>query len=119
VNDTLSLSLGIDKKVVVSREKVVDFESQKFIGTKKEVSRAWQISAKNNKSETISMIILDQVPLSTASDMEVLVQNLDGGEKNSDTGEVKWVFDLDAGASKKMNFKYSVKYPKNRSLIVD
>jgi uncharacterized protein (TIGR02231 family) len=50
VNDTLAISLGRDKRVVVKREKLKDYTSKKLIGTNKRESYAYEISVRNTKS---------------------------------------------------------------------
>src|SRR5690554_3651924 len=62
-SDTLEISLGRDKKVSVNREKIKDYTAKQFIGNKKEETRAWKTTVKNNKNQAINMIILDQVPV--------------------------------------------------------
>lgn len=118
-SDTLEISLGRDKKVSVNREKLKDYTTKQFIGSKKEETRAWKTTVKNNKNQAINMIILDQVPVSTTEEIEVSVQNISGAKRNSETGEIKWEFDLKPNDKKEFELKYSVKYPKNRNLIVE
>ncbi len=118
-SDTLEISLGRDKKVSVNREKIKDFTTKQFIGNKKEETRAWKTTVKNNKNQVINMIILDQVPVSTIEEIEVNVQNKSGAEQNPETGEIKWEFELAPDDKKEFELKYSVKYPKYRNLIVE
>lgn len=118
-SDTLEISLGRDKKVSVNREKIKDFTDKQFIGNKKEETRAWKTTVKNNKNQAIHMIILDQVPVSTIEEIEVNIQNISGAQQNSETGEVKWEFELKPNDKKEFELKYSVKYPKYRNLIVE
>lgn len=118
-SDTLEISLGRDKKVSVNREKIKDFTDKQFIGSKKEETRAWKTSVKNNKSQSINMIILDQVPVSTNEEIEVNVQNISGAKHNAETGEIKWEFELKPNDKKEFEIKYSVKYPKYHNLVVD
>ncbi|NCQ15047.1 MAG: DUF4139 domain-containing protein [Flavobacteriales bacterium] len=119
VSDTLDISLGRDKNVSVNREKVSDFTSKKFVGSKKEDARAWNISVKNNKSNLINMIVLDQVPVSKLEEIKVDVLELSKGKYNTETGEVKWEFDLKPNEQTKRTLKYVVKYPKNKSLVIE
>lgn len=118
-SDTLEISLGRDKKVSVNREKVKDFITKQFIGSKKEETRSWKTTVKNNKDQAINLIILDQIPVSTNADIEVTAQNISGAKQNIETGEVKWEFELKPTEKKEFELRYSVKYPKNRSLIID
>lgn len=119
IKDTLSISLGRDKGVVVNREKIKDITSQKLIGTKKEETRAWRISVRNNKSQNIHLVLLDQVPVPTLDEIEVDVKELTRGIRNEETGEIKWVFELDSKENQEVVLKYAVKYPKYQNLIFE
>jgi len=118
-SDTLNISLGRDKNVSVNREKGTDFESKKFIGTKKEEIRDWDISIKNNKPESINLVILDQVPVSTIDEIKVEILELSKGILDTETGEVKWIFKLEPNKKRNIDLKYLVKYPKNRNLMIE
>ena len=118
-SDTLQLSLGKDKNVIVNREKEKDFETRQFIGSKKEESKSWKITVKNNKSQEINMVILDQSPVSKLEEIEVNIQNVSGGKLNKESGEVKWEFTLKPMEKKEFDLKYSVKYPKSRNLTIE
>jgi hypothetical protein len=118
-SDTLEISLGRDKKVSVNREKIKDFTTKQFIGNKKEETRTWKIAVKNNKNQEINMIVLDQVPISTAEDIEVNVLNISGAKHDLETGELKWEFTLKPVDKRELDLKYSVKYPKFRNLIIE
>ncbi|PKP11091.1 MAG: hypothetical protein CVU09_04750 [Bacteroidetes bacterium HGW-Bacteroidetes-4] len=118
-SDTMELSLGRDKQVSLKREKVKDLSTRQFIGGKKEESRAWKITVRNNKSQSVKMTVLDQVPVSTNQEIEVQLQNLSGGKPDAETGEVKWEFELKPGEQKVLDLKYVVKFPKQKNLIVE
>ncbi|WP_163323609.1 mucoidy inhibitor MuiA family protein [Draconibacterium mangrovi] len=118
-SDTLQLSLGKDKNVIVNREKEKDFETRQFIGSKKEESKSWKTTIKNNKSQEINMVVLDQAPVSKLEEIEVNIQDVSGGKLNKESGEVKWEFTLKPMEQKEFDLKYSVKYPKSRNLTIE
>lgn len=117
--DTLKISLGTDKNVVVKREKIKDFVEKQFIGSKKEEIRAWKTSIKNNKNQTIKIVIFDQVPVSTNAEIEVKILELSGGKHNLTNGKVRWEFELSPNEKTAFDLKYAVKYPKNKHLIIE
>ena len=118
-SDTLQLSLGKDKNVIVNREKEKDFETRQFIGSKKEESKSWKTTIRNNKSQEINMVVLDQAPVSKLEEIEVTIQNVSGGKLNKESGEVRWEFALQPMEKKDFDLKYSVKYPKSRDLTIE
>jgi len=78
IKDTLSLSLGRDKRIVVKREKQKELTSRKLIGTNQKESYAWEISVRNTKSEPIRISIEDQIPVSQNSQIEVTATEIGG-----------------------------------------
>ncbi len=118
-SDTLEISLGRDRSISINREKILDFTNRRFIGNKKEETRAWMTTVKNNKSQEVNMIVLDQVPVSTNQEIEVDVQNISGAKHDPDTGEIMWELTLKPAETRELELKYSVKYPRNRNLIIE
>lgn len=119
ISDTLKLSLGRDKNVIVKREKIKDFTKKQLLGTKKEETRAWMISVKNNKKQAITLNLFDQVPVSTNDEIEVQVEETSGGILKSDIGEINWNLKLNPTDKKDLQLKYLVKYPKNRIITLE
>jgi TonB-dependent SusC/RagA subfamily outer membrane receptor len=114
VLDTLSLTLGRDKRVVVNRERLADFSSTKFLGTNKKQTFTFEITVRNNKKEMVQMELRDQYPVSTNKDIEVELLQHDGATVNGETGILTWKPTLAPGEIKKYRVSYSVKYPKDR-----
>ena len=111
MSDTLNISLGRDKSVVVKREKVKEYTQTKFLSSKAEVTRNWKIIVRNNKRQPISMVILDQIPVSTVSEIEVTTEKLSNGILNKETGEVKWKFTLPPTQKTEFDLLYNGFYP--------
>ena len=112
--DTLNLTLGKDKRIVVKKEKMVDFSSVKFLGSNKKQTFTYEITVKNNKKEKVQMLLKDQYPLSTNKDIEVELLESSGASINSDLGVLNWTLELAPGETKKFKTCYSIKYPKDR-----
>lgn len=115
-SDTLNLTLGRDKRVVVKREKLTDFSSVKFLGSNKKQTFTYEITVRNNKKEKIQIELKDQYPLSTTKDIEVELLQHDGAVVEEETGILTWKLELGAGEVKKYRVSYSVKYPKDKAI---
>lgn len=115
-NDTLNLTLGKDKRVVVKREKMTDFSSVKFIGSNKLQVITYELTVKNNKKDAINFILKDQYPISTNKDIEVELRESSDAMVNTEIGVLTWKLQLAPGESKKVRISYSVKYPKGKAL---
>jgi uncharacterized protein (TIGR02231 family) len=114
--DTLAISLGRDKRIVVKREKVKDFTSRKVIASNQKDSYAWEISVRNTKAEPVKISIEDQIPVSQNSQIEVTVIDVAGAKYNKETGKLNWDFTLQPNEDRKIVFKYEVKYPKDKQV---
>lgn len=117
--DTLKLSLGKDKGVVIKRTLNKEFSQQKFLGSNKTESRQYEIAIRNNKQQPISIIIEDQLPISTNKEIEIEKSAYDGGKLDDDTKQISWGLDLDPKKETKIQLKYSIKYPKDKVLQLD
>ena len=115
-NDTLNLTLGRDKRVVVKRDKLIDYSSAKFLGSNKLQKFTYQLTVKNTKKEAINLLLKDQFPLTTNKETEVELIDDGGADVNSDLGVLNWKLNLAAGETRKIKFTYSVKYPKDKVL---
>lgn len=112
-SDTLSLSMGRDKKVTIKREKVVDQSGTKFLSSKKEQTFTFDISIRNNKKEAIEMLLKDQYPLSSNKDIEIELLQSDHAKVNLETGILSWQLQMKPNETKKIRISYKVRYPKD------
>jgi len=114
IKDTLSVSLGRDKRIVVKREKLKDFSAEKFIGSNKRETRAFEISVRNTKTSSVEIILEDHIPVSRNNQLEVTLQDGGGARFDPVTGRLAWTLTIPPGESRKLVYKYEVKYPKDR-----
>lgn len=116
VKDTLSVSLGRDKRIVVKREKLKDLTSRNFIGSTKKETFAYELTARNTKSESIKIVLEDQIPVSQNSQIEVNVLEYGGAKFNKDSGKLSWEMELKPNETRKLTYKFEVKYPKDKQV---
>lgn len=111
--DTLSFSLGRDKNIVIKREKVKDFSKPKTTGDNIRQSFAYTITIKNTKKEPVNIKIMDQIPVSQNSKIEVTLDDAGGASVNATDGKMTWMIPLAANEEKKIQFSFTLKYPKD------
>lgn len=114
--DTLNLTLGIDKRVVIKKELVKDFSTVKFVGSNKTQSITYDISVRNNKNDAINILIKDPFPVSTQKEIVVNLEEYSKGSINEEIGVVTWQLQIPKGTSEKKRISYSIKYPKNKKI---
>ena len=116
--DTLNLSLGTDKNIVVTRTLQKDLTGKQALSSNKKEARDWLITVRNRKSQPVNLLVEDQVPVSQNSGIDVELQDISGAEINKETGKLSYNLTLNSQAEKQMRIKYQVKYPKNQLVIV-
>ena len=116
VKDTMTISLGRDKKIVVKRERDVKKHSVKTIGTNERETFAYTITIRNTRKENIHLVVQDQVPVSNDASIVIEDKDTPDAELTETTGALKWTIQLGANESKKLTLGYTVKYPKGQTI---
>jgi len=117
--DTLTLSVGRDKDIIVEREIQKDFTSKGIAGTNRKEQKAFTITIKNNKSIPVDITIEDQYPISKVNEIKVDLIESSGARVDVNTGKLTWDLNLAPSEKKVINLRYSVRYPAGRDVIVD
>ena len=119
VEDTIALSLGRDKNIVIERKKIKDFTKRRFLNTNRVDARKFEISVVNKKSQPIKLKIEDQFPISKNKKIQISDRKYDKGKFDEDTGIVKWDLNLPVNGREKLELSYKVKYPKDRRVQLE
>ena len=113
-SDTLSLSMGRDKKINIKREKIAEKSGTKFLSSKKEQTFTYDIIVRNNKKEMITITLEDQYPLSSDKEIEIELLEKSGAKVNAETAILTWDLNLKPNETKTIRISYKVKYPKDK-----
>jgi uncharacterized protein (TIGR02231 family) len=116
-SNELLISMGRDNSIVVERLPIKEYKSSKLIGTNKKETIGYEITIKNKKSVPIQIEILDQLPVSKNKIIEVEVEEKGKAEYTSNIGKLLWTLDIEPRQTQNVKFIYSVKYPKDESVI--
>lgn len=119
VDDTLDLSFGRDKKIVVTRTKLKDMNNDKVIGNNRKATFSFEMVVKNNRKGPVTLELNDQLPVSKNTDIVVESIELSKGVVDPATGKIEWNMTLQPDESKKIVLTYSVKYPRSQSVNLD
>lgn len=114
LDDTLDLSFGRDKKVMVSRTRLKDFNSKTFSGNNKKETQSYEITIKNNRKSAVTIDVEDQLPVSQNSEIVVESIELSKAKKDDATGKLTWRYTIAPGEQQKITLTYSIRYPKNK-----
>jgi uncharacterized protein (TIGR02231 family) len=119
LTDTLDISLGRDKNIVIGRTKVDTFSKRRFAGANTIETRQFEILVRNKKSQAIKLTLFDQVPVSAIGEITVTPTELSGGKLNEQSGEVKWELNLAGQQQQKLILGYEVKYPRKEKVVLE
>jgi hypothetical protein len=119
VTDTLDISLGRDRGVVVQRTKEQDFSRRQVTGNKRSETIAWTIDLRNTKSEPIDLVLMDQVPVPMLNDINVHLVRHDATSVDEQRGFLTWRVEMAPRAAEQRSFAYEVKAPKGMPLVLE
>lgn len=117
--DTMDISLGRDKGVVVERVRRKSTNDKATIGGSRTVQIDWDLTVRNTKSTSVDLEIRDQHPLSPQSEIEVKLTEKGGAAVNENTGILTWNMTVAPKETKKLGFAYTVKHPKDMPVVLE
>ncbi|MCC5928468.1 MAG: DUF4139 domain-containing protein [Cyclobacteriaceae bacterium] len=111
--DTLTFSLGRDKRIIIERKMIQQMSSKRSIGSNIRVTRAYEIDIRNSTGKEVEIKIEDRVPVSRNRSISVDVKNTGGARLNTSTGLLQWNLLLKPEERTKLAFDFEVRYPKD------
>lgn len=115
-SDSLTLTLGKDRRIITKRERVKDMSSKTFFGSNKKESQTIEITISNSSSERITLNIEDQIPVSKNEEIGVKLTQDGDAQYTSESGQLKWVKTLDPKQVIKLRFSFEITYPAGKIL---
>lgn len=117
--DTIQLSLGIDKNIAIKRQKIKDKCSQKVLDNDILHQYTFEITMKNSRANKIEIEVEDQLPLTQDKTVTIDKKELSGAKYDEVTGILKWRSTIQAKDSKKLTLTYQIKAPKTMPVAVN
>jgi len=118
-NDTLTVSLGADKRVFVDRKKLSDKTKDKIIGSVRKRNITIEITVKNQNTTPVELKLKDQFPISNNADIKVVTGEIKDAEVDINTGIIEWNFNLKPNESRKVTFSYEISWDKSKPLLTE
>jgi uncharacterized protein (TIGR02231 family) len=115
-NDTIPVSLGREKNIILDRKKVKSFTEKNFTGGNKKTTLEFEIMVRNKKKAEVEITIEDQIPLSNTEEVTIELINSSNATYVKETGKLKWVIKLKPSESNTLKFGYIIKYPKKYNI---
>ncbi|MDL2216007.1 DUF4139 domain-containing protein [Ruminococcaceae bacterium OttesenSCG-928-N02] len=117
--EELSLSLGADRGVVVTRVRGKDYTEKTLTGTGIRQTRQWELTVRNLKKTEVTLKLQDQIPVSQNKQITVDAAEISGAQLDKDTGILTWELELAPGQVQKFAVKYTVTHPKNTAVVLE
>lgn len=118
-NDTLTVSLGTDKRIFVERKKLSDKTKDNIVGSVRKRNIKIEITVKNQNSTAIELDLKDQFPISNVADIKIETSEVKDAEVNAESGIIQWKLNLKPGESKKVTFNYVISWDKSKPLLTE
>lgn len=115
-NDTIPVSLGREKNIILDRKKVKSFTEKNFTGGTKKTTLEFEIMVRNKKKAEVEITIEDQIPLSNTEEVTIELINGSNATYVKETGKLKWIIKLKPSESNTLKFGYIIKYPKKYNI---
>ena len=118
IEEKLTLTLGKDSRINVTRVKVQDSSTRSILGSDIKKTFTYKITAKNNQNGKIKMTIKDQQPLSNtkAIEVEMLKDTTKPSFFNEELGVLVWDVELEAGEIRSFVNSFCIRYPKDKQI---
>ncbi len=119
MSDTMSLALGRDRGIYLTRKKISDDEKIRKLTNEKEKTVTYELALKNYKSGKVNLIIEDHIPVSLNEEIKVELADKGNASYNEKTGMLKWDVGIDSKQTQKYRFTYILKFDKDKTLALN
>ncbi|MDP2189472.1 MAG: DUF4139 domain-containing protein [Sphingobacteriaceae bacterium] len=116
LSDTLELALGIDQAIKIDFKEQLSFTDNKRLMQQQRKQLQYTCEIRNSHASAIQLTLEDHVPVSVQKEIVVDDIQLAGAEHTVQTGRIKWQLEIPANGIKKINYGFSVRYPKNKRI---
>lgn len=112
----MTVSLGIDQNITVTRKQNKDFKNKSFTGGTRILDRTYDIEVKNNKGAAIDLVLMDRIPVSQNSAIKVSDMETFDADYEDKKGLLTWKMHLEQKETAKKSFSFRIKYPKEKRI---
>ncbi|EAR01437.1 DUF4139 domain-containing protein [Maribacter sp. HTCC2170] len=112
----MTLSLGIDPSITVTRKQNKNFKSKSFTGSNRILDRTYELVVKNSKSVPVQIKLMDRVPLSQNKEIKIDDIETYSASYDKKKGLLTWNLEIKSKETKTELFSFQVKYPKFKTI---
>jgi len=115
----IEFALGVDEAIVVNREKLTVSSNKKWLEMKRKDELGYQINLQNNRPQAVKVEVIEQIPLSKQSEIEVSLIKNDDATYDEASGKLSWLLDVTSKGKISKEFAYEIVYPKDTYIGFD
>jgi uncharacterized protein (TIGR02231 family) len=114
LNDTLSVGLGADDRVIVKRTGRGQGSDTKVIRGVKEYKLGYNIALRNTRDVAVQVVIVDQIPVSQRDEVKIELKEATGKPKMEDfSGQLTWELSLKPTEERELSVRYEITAPRD------
>lgn len=106
--DKCEFALGVDNSILCKYDKAEDYVGKTLIGGNERTTCSYEITIQNNKATTVTVDLIDQIPVSCAKIYSVDVIETNGALIDNELGKLTWRICLKGGENRKIKVKYNI-----------
>lgn len=111
-NEEFDIALGVDDRVVVTRELKAREVDKKIIGDRRRLRVAYEIEVRNLRDRAIDLEVRDQLPVSRHEQIKVKLEAADPKpNEQTELNELIWKLSLAANARQVVRFDFTIEHP--------
>ena len=114
--ETYDISLGRDEMIRLKRKQNRRYTSNVILKGQKKIDFEYEINVNSAKDKPCKVTLIDQIPVSEDKTIVVDVDDISKAKLEEETGELTWEFDINPKENKTFDLKYSVSYPKDKTI---
>ncbi|MCR6638328.1 MAG: DUF4139 domain-containing protein [Sporocytophaga sp.] len=81
-------------------------------------SFSYEIDVRNLNSKPVQIEIFDQIPIAQQEEIQISLEEKDGASYIKENGKLTWKLDIPASMTSKIKLGYSVKFPRDKTVII-
>ncbi|MBI1184061.1 mucoidy inhibitor MuiA family protein [bacterium] len=113
-SDTIAVAFGRDKMVQINRQLLSRECKKSRIAGKQRHNLSFEITVRNLHKTEITLVIDDQIPISSIEEIEVELNEKSGADYIAKTGLLTWELKIKPGATEQKKFSFEVRHPRNK-----
>ncbi|MBI5564449.1 MAG: mucoidy inhibitor MuiA family protein [Chloroflexi bacterium] len=111
-NEEFEIALGVDDRVVVTRELKAREVDKKIIGDRRRIRVAYEIEVQNLRDRAIDLDLRDQLPVSRHEQIKVKLEAAEPKPiEQTELNELIWKLSLAANAKQTCRFEFTIEHP--------